>query len=391
MAILSENFRFLYYFGIWPSVYWHSRSWKTAVYSIYTSYIISSIYWFTISGSIYLLVITDDVEDFSDASFMLLSLLALCAKIVVTISKRSEIVEVIAALENYPYKPVDPDTQMVQDKVDEYIRLCTIIYGGLGEASVCCGTIAPFFQNIPFGFFPYKAWVPYDYSDPGIYWFTFCQQLATVFIAANINIGFDTVVFGLLMQVCAQFKMLKHRLEMIIHEYSEERIMTGDKINFALMKNYEECITECIKSHVAIFRLFDKINSIFSSLIFIQYSVSSIIICSSVLLLSHIPVSSSKFQLIMMYMLCMLSQIFIWCAAGNEATLEGQSIARAIYNTEWYYLTDNMKKKLEFMMFRSMKPIIFVSYHIVVLSLQSFCVLLKTSYTAYTMLQQFSY
>ncbi|XP_011308083.1 odorant receptor 46a, isoform A-like [Fopius arisanus] len=255
MALLRESFLSLHYFGIWPSVNWKPKTWKTIAYSLYTSYIIVSIYWFTISGSIYLFVISDDVEDFSDASFMLLSMLAMCVKVIIAISKRSEIIGVITALENHPHKPVNPETQLLQDKTDEWIRFFTICYGGLTEAAVSYSTIEPFFQNLPFGILPYKAWVPYPYSTPAIYWFTYCQQLISVFVAANLNIGFDTVIFGILMQICTQFNMLKCRLEMIIDEFDAKQIASSVQITPTSSQMYEQYILDCIKYHIAIFSM----------------------------------------------------------------------------------------------------------------------------------------
>ncbi|XP_011308177.1 odorant receptor 46a, isoform A-like [Fopius arisanus] len=267
---------------------------------IWLEFCIFSIYWFTISGSIYLFVISDDVDDFSDTSFMLLSMLAICAKVMIAISKRSDIIGVVTALENQPHKPVNLETQLLQDRTDERVRLFTVCYGCLTEATVCYGTIAPFFQNIPFGYLPYKAWIPHDYSTPAVYWCTYCQQLISVFVAANLNIGFDTIIFGSLMQICGQFNMLKCRLEMIIDEFDAKQIGSQSTTNPALLRTYERYIEDCIKYHIAIFKISERINSIFNSIIFVQYSASSIIICVSVLLISHMPVSSPKFMTIAM-------------------------------------------------------------------------------------------
>ncbi|XP_063977347.1 uncharacterized protein LOC135162626 [Diachasmimorpha longicaudata] len=374
MALLKENFLSLHYFGIWPSVDWRPRTWKPIVYSLYTCYIIFSIYWFTISGSVYLLLISDDIEDFSDTSFMLLSMLAICAKVIIAISKRSEIIDVLTALENHPHKPVNLETQLLQDRADGRIRFYTIGYGGITEVTVCYGTIAPFFQNIPYGFLPYKAWTPYNYSSPAIYWCTYCQQLISVFFAANLNIGFDTIIFGILIQICTQFNMLKCRLRMMIEEFDAKQIMMKSVGDPMILRTYEKYMSDYIKYHIAIFRISEKINSLFNSIIFVQYSASVIIICVSVLLASQMPVSSPKFMTVAMYVACMLLQIFMFCAAGNEATLECESLITAIYNTKWYLLTPSMKKCLGLMMLRTLRPIIFVSNHIVVLSLESFCI-----------------
>lgn len=70
------------------------------------------------------------------------------------------------------------------------------------------------------------------------------------------------------------------------------------------------------------YRLAKKVNSVFASIIFIQYTASSIIICVSVVLLSQMPLSSPRFMGLFTYLSCMLLQIFMACAAGQEATIQ---------------------------------------------------------------------
>ncbi|XP_044001506.1 odorant receptor 4-like [Aphidius gifuensis] len=132
----------------------------------------------------------------------------------------------------------------------------------------------------------------------------------------------------------------------------------------------------------------DKINSIFTSVIFLQYSASSIIICTSIYLISQMPLFTVEFAALAMYLICMLIQIFLLCITGNEATLECSSLASEIYKTNWLVLSKRTKSYLILMMIRTRKPIVFTSGHIITLSLDSFKSLLKMSYSAYNLLQQ---
>lgn len=116
----------------------------------------------------------------------------------------------------------------------------------------------------------------------------------------------------------------------------------------------------------------DKINSIFTSVIFLQYSASSIIICTSIYLISQMPLFTVEFAALAMYLICMLIQIFLLCITGNEATLECSSLAGEIYKTNWLVLTKRTKSYLILMMIRTRKPIVFTSGHIITLSLDSF-------------------
>lgn len=116
----------------------------------------------------------------------------------------------------------------------------------------------------------------------------------------------------------------------------------------------------------------EKVNSIFTSVIFLQYSASSIIICASIYIVSQMPLFTTEFMAITMYLMCMLIQIFLLCITGNEATLECTNLANEIYSTNWLTLSNRSRKYLILMMIRTRRPIVFTSGHIISLSLDSF-------------------
>ncbi|XP_063976360.1 odorant receptor Or1-like isoform X2 [Diachasmimorpha longicaudata] len=388
MVLLRESFLSLQYCGIWPPLHLDSKSWQYRAYSLYTIYIVAVMYWFTFSELINLLITTDGIEDFSDTCFMLLSTAAVCAKILITLMKRSEIRDVLVALESYPYKPMNLEEQKIQDEYDGQVRFLTFFYGVATEITVWCMTIFTFFQGIPFGVLPYKAWVPYDYSEPRVYWFTYYQQLLSVLLAANLDIGFDTIIPGFMLQICAQFNILKCRLHRVVNYFDDMEF--SQKRSSETLVFYENRLVDCIKYHRDIFEMADKINSLFTSIIFVQYAASFIIICVSVLLISQMPLFSPKFLALFMYLSCMLLQIFMFCAAGNEATIQCQNMINGISGSRWYLLGSRMKKYLVLMMLRTLRPVRFVSGFVIVLSLDSFCILIKKSYSAYTVLQRSS-
>ncbi|XP_011311288.1 odorant receptor Or1-like [Fopius arisanus] len=388
MVLLQESFLALQCVGLWPPLVWKSREIKTIIYGGYTTLMIIIIHWFTLSESLSLVTEeVEDVQDFSNNCFMLLSMISICVKAIVMLSRRSDIVGLLNALEYYPHGPMGDQEQKVQENFNQQIRFYTLLYAGHLAVFAWLISILTFFQGIPFGVLPYKAWVPYDYSQPLVYWFTFCLQVFSLFAGANMNIGFDTVVPGFFMQICAQFNILKCRLRRTIDEFEEK---TLELSGAGAVLIYERQIINCVDFHQAILEMSDRVNSIFNPIIFVQYSASSIIICVSVFMISQVPLFSPQFMSLLMYVSSMLLQIFMLCAFGNQVTIECQSLTVNIYSTKWYLLTNRAQKYLILMMARTLKPVIFMSGHIITLSLSSFRNLLKQSYSAYTLLQQFS-
>ena len=79
------------------------------------------------------------------------------------------------------------------------------------------------------------------------------------------------------------------------------------------------------------FRVASNLNNIFGLAVFLQYSVSSVVLCVSVYELSKMKLFSPEFTTLMLYVTCMLVQIFIYCFYGGEMT-------RQVYT--YYVLTD---------------------------------------------------
>lgn len=127
-------------------------------------------------------------------------------------------------------------------------RFLTIFYSVATELAVWCMTIMTFFQEIPFGVLPYKAWIPYDYSGYRAYWFTFYLQLFSVVLAANFNIGFDSVIPGFILQICAQFNLLKCKLHRAVNSFEGLSGKSAGSVEV-----YEDRLVECIRYHNAIF------------------------------------------------------------------------------------------------------------------------------------------
>lgn len=66
------------------------------------------------------------------------------------------------------------------------------------------------------GHLPYRVWLPYNYSTSPMFWITSVQQIITVIFVTIINVGTETLVFGLFLQTCAQFEIFESRLRKLV-------------------------------------------------------------------------------------------------------------------------------------------------------------------------------
>lgn len=76
--------------------------------------------------------------------------------------------------------------------------------------------------------------------------------------------------------------------------------------------------------------MLDAIKYVFAKMVFVQYSFSTITLCSSVYAIARMPAFSPEFMACIVYIICMFIQIFNLCISGNRVTFEVRIFAISI-------------------------------------------------------------
>ena len=66
----------------------------------------------------------------------------------------------------------------------------------------------------------YKAWVPFDYSSPAIYFVVYIHQLIAMSTSGIVNVACESLLCGFLLHICCQFEILGYRLTKLTHQNS---------------------------------------------------------------------------------------------------------------------------------------------------------------------------
>nr|QNL15069.1 olfactory receptor 125 [Aulacocentrum confusum] len=120
--------------------------------------------------------------------------------------------------------------------------------------------------------------------------------------------------------VCAQVNILKHRFYIMIKNL--EKIVKDEQQPEKLEEYERQLIGDWVRYHTLIISLSNFMHSKFSKVVFIQYSVSAVIICTTIYIMTNIPVASVEFAGNLLYVVGETFGIFIECVSANEATLE---------------------------------------------------------------------
>ncbi|XP_011311655.1 odorant receptor 46a, isoform A [Fopius arisanus] len=290
-----------------------------------------------------------------------------------------------------PFKPLDEPEVAIQKKVHRSIRFYTILYGTLTNTTCSMLTLSSFIRDIPRRQLLFKSWFPFDRTTPVGFWSTYVYQTIYHYMGANVNIAFDTFLPGLMMATTAQMEILKYRFITLPRMIENKCFESVCEVNAdELIKIETKYLADYTRHHLKILRFSKATNDTFTVSIFLQYCASSLVICVSVFSLSTLKPLSKEFNSLVMYVACMLIQIYIFCDAANEATIKSGTIADAIYEMDWTALSTTSQKSLVLMMARTLRPIMYTSGHMISLSLVSFNSLLKLSYSIWNILNRSS-
>ncbi|XP_071562708.1 uncharacterized protein [Temnothorax nylanderi] len=382
MQILSLNFLMYTVGGIWRPVEWSSNNAKL-LYCIFTFIMVSSEYFLMLTQCMDIVFVVHNINDFVNTYLLFMSVVAVCCKATVIVTRRNAIISLVQLLLKAPCKPRDEDEVAIQTKFDKFIRSWSIKYSLLciiALTGVSIGSVLNIMQDQ----LPCQIWLPWDYNVPLVFWIICIQQLMCHIFTTIIGLGTDTLIFGLFIQTCAQIEIFESRLHKLIINNTVRYLghalspLNEDKTN----------ISEIIRHHLGIYKYAKTVNDIFRVVLFIQFLVSTCVICISVYyLLMHIT-EPFEIGLFVAYTIGICVQIYIYCWSGNEVMLKSMGIGDAVYHMDWPLLSAKGKKELLMIMMRSSIPIKFTSSFLITLSLQSFKSILKTSYSAFNVLQK---
>ncbi|XP_029178805.1 odorant receptor Or1-like isoform X2 [Nylanderia fulva] len=325
MQILSLNFLLYTLGGVWRPVKWSSSCAKL-LYNVFTILIIIHMYILVLSQFMDIVLIVDNIDDFATNSLMFMTIISVCCKATIAVLRRNAIIDLVQMLLKDPCKPQNEAEVAIQIKFDKFIRSCSIKYSLLATGSITSWTIGAVI-NVMQGHLPFKVWLPYDYNKSLMFWITSIQQIITLIFATIINVGTETLIFGLFLQTCAQFDIFESRLQLAINKTARSRK------DFSCISSEKEGtpISRYIHHHLIIYKYAKTMNRIFSQVLFCQFCGSILVLCTCLYFMST-HITGSEGATLAIYTICMFVQIFVYCWSGNEVILKILKTSYSVFN-----------------------------------------------------------
>ncbi|XP_026828384.1 odorant receptor 94b isoform X2 [Ooceraea biroi] len=366
MPVLKFTLTVLAVAGCWRPTSWTSLS-RNIIYNAYSAFVILTLYAFSMSQFVELVLNSDDAETFGDALFNIMISLLACYKTIVMRLNHESITMLVNSFTETPFKPLDLNESIIRQKFDKRITNNTLHYLILIFVTALYMFVLSLFTNFKDGLLMYKAWIPFDYSISVLFCLVYGHQILSIIFIGLVHPTTDSFICGLLLHACCQIEILEYRLSNIAYGRGNLR--------------------DCVRHHVGIYEYAHILNEKFAKIVPSEFTMIIVVMCYNLI---HMALTSSSTMFIqdLMFVTSTLAAIFYYCWFGNETKLKSLQLSKNIYNMEWTFLDINIKKGLLMIMNRATIPIEFSSANIMPMNLESFLMVLKTSYSLFNVLIQ---
>lgn len=151
-----------------------------------------------------------------------------------------------------------------------FYRKYALWYYSLVQATVICIILNAIFMDFMKGNLTFKAWIPFDYTSPIIFFFVFTHQIIGMSICATVNVACDSLISGFLQEICCQLEILEYRLTKISYD--------------------QHILYNCIRHHDRIYELVFKIILLFLKYLKYNHYTQKCLFVRSLLRNSHLKV-----------------------------------------------------------------------------------------------------
>ncbi|XP_050462555.1 odorant receptor Or1-like [Cataglyphis hispanica] len=386
MHILPVSFALLTYTGYWRPVHFPVNSFKYWMYNLYSAFMFVLLQLFVFYGIIDTFALSANLEEFIDKCYLFLSIFGVSCKIVHLFIRRGKIIDLNKMLLEDNCIARDVEETLIREKFDRHVKRLTITCEILNESTVIFATFAQFYVFLKTRSLPVYKWTPFDLSSIYVFLPILIFQCVALILCANFSVAHETLISGMMIQTCAQFEILCHRAHILPALLTKAE--KNSKSDEDLIAREKAIIHDLIYHHLYIYKFAHTVNATFTVIMFIQFSLISLVLCMSIYRLSTMTsLFTLKFAHMFCYLCSMLMQIFLYCWYGNEVTLKSIDFGTVIYEMDWTRLRVRVMKDLMIIMIRAGKSVKISSGYLVTLNTESFMNILKVSYSSYNFLK----
>ncbi|XP_047528673.1 uncharacterized protein LOC125065214 [Vanessa atalanta] len=237
--------------------------------------------------------------------------------------------------------------------------------------------------------------LPFDYRTPVLYTITYISTLIVFSLICYFVMTNDLIVQAHLMHLLCQFSILNDCFKNILND-CQSNFKDIDTNNLHLNKEftrvYKSRLGNLVDQHTLILLNTLKLRDLMSIPMLIQLATSTTLICSiSFQVTTSVDVNMTKGLMSLFYLGYNMFVLYIICRWCEEIKIQSQSISEAVYCSGWengIVMAPGVRTSILLILARAHKPTGLSAGGMYDLSLEAYANIVKTSYSALTVLLQ---
>ncbi|XP_060801757.1 odorant receptor 13a-like [Amyelois transitella] len=372
----------------------------SGLYIIYSTMVKFSISMLFISEISYMILDTNNFDDVAASlNVILLQMIALY-RYINMLSHRTLYRKLAVAMESETFDITTKNRRSIVEQWscinENYLKLLL----GLGNLSLVPWFVYPLVDDVEYNLF-FGLKLPVNYNNPRGYVISYVILMIAFCLVAQSVMVMDIRMQAHFLHIVCQFNVLADCFQNIVED-CKNRLRVDNKLtnmnsylhldpNFK--ETYKQRLRGLVEQHKLLLRLSLKLRESLSGPMLGQLAASGILIC----FVGYQTVTTgtenvTKCLMSLLFLGYNLFGFYIVCRWSEEIKTQSGSISTAVYCSKWetgFAIITTVKSSLIMVIARAQKPVIMTAGGMYDLSLTSYSSLVRTSYSALTVLLGF--
>nr|AII01063.1 odorant receptor [Dendrolimus houi] len=356
---------------------------RKMLHNIYMKLVLAFILLYAVQQVIKVYHVKDDPNKVMDTMYLLLTNSDLIFKQIVLSMKVDEIEELLNTMKGPVFNQKQTGHHEFLSRVAQQARVFLWAYNTVALSTCLLWVLYPIMLYSQGKSVEFAIWLPFDENPSPQFYFTITYVWIQTSWVAYGNSTMDSFISFFFAQCKTQLSILRFDLEAIINRTKEEMKQSSLSFDDIFARRFRKIILH----YKEIVRFSTNIQNIFSRVILYQFLITGWILCTAAYRTMNMNPCSVDFVSMILYICCMLTEIFVFCYIGNEITHESDLIVESAYMMDWLEVPLTHRKNIIVFMERIKKPIKLIAGFIIPLSNETFISIVRSSYTFYAFLK----
>ncbi|XP_059048315.1 odorant receptor 46a-like [Achroia grisella] len=373
---------------------------QRVLYEIYRFIMWFFIILYNLQHLIHVVQVRYSTDQIVNTLFILLTTLNCFGKQITFNARSGRLKKIFDIIEGPLFAPTNPYHLEVMRSNAVFMARLIFIYHAASMSCAALWLVYPVANRALGNEVIFTGYVPFDTSESPLFEVAVGYFAIVLSIQAYGHVAMDSMIIALYRQATVQIKLLRYNLEHLmdvdgdiaqiaanITKTNKEQIIYKDNMNDAVNRTQRR-IVKSANHYKEIVSYIKEVESIFNGAMIIQFFVMAWVICTTVYKIVLLNILSPEFIPMVMYLGCMLGQLFLFCYFGSELKVESEFISQSVYTGDWLALSPSHRRELLLLMCFCSRPLAPRTAYIIPMSLDTYIGVLKSSYSLFTVLNR---